>query len=61
MCDKKISFVRIMERQKLEVLISKLKNFRERFENNILDGDDQDDGYYDSEEYEGDQDDEDER
>lgn len=33
------------------MLISKLKNFRERFENNILDDEDDTEGYYDSEEY----------
>lgn len=40
MCDKKITFVRIAERQKLEIMISKLKNFRERSENNIFDEED---------------------
>lgn len=46
MCDKKITFVRVNERQKLEIMISKLKNFRERFDNNLIDSEENDDGYF---------------
>lgn len=59
MCDKKITFVRVSERQKLEIMISKLKNFRERSENNIFNDEDDRETYYSNDQYEADSEDSD--